>query len=40
MVREYYVDEITDISEQELRPLCQTIEPPACLLVGGRSIST
>ena len=34
MVRQYYVDEITDISEQELRPLCQTVEPPACLLGG------
>lgn len=34
MVREYYVDEITGISEQELRPLCQIIEPPACLLGG------
>lgn len=34
MVREYYVDEITEISEQELRPLCQTVEPPACLLGG------
>lgn len=34
MVREYYVDEVTDISEQELRPLCHTIDPPACLLGG------
>lgn len=34
MVRQYYVDEITDISEQELRPLCQTVVPPACLLGG------
>lgn len=34
MVRQYYVDEITDISEQELRPLCQTVAPPACLLGG------
>ena len=34
MVRQYYVDEITDISEQELRPLCQTAEPPACPLGG------
>lgn len=34
MVRQYYVDEITGISEQELRPLCQTVEPPACLLGG------
>lgn len=34
MVRQYYVDEITDISEQELRPLCGTVEPPACLLGG------
>ncbi|PSP66676.1 hypothetical protein BRC85_09385 [Halobacteriales archaeon QS_1_69_70] len=34
MVRQYYVDEITDISEQELRPLFQTVEPPACLLGG------
>lgn len=34
MVRQYYVSEITGISEQELRPLCQTVEPPACLLGG------
>lgn len=34
MVRQYYVDEITSISEQELRPVCQTVEPPACLLGG------
>jgi hypothetical protein len=34
MVRQYYVDEVTDISEQELRPLCQTVEPPACVLGG------
>lgn len=34
MVRQYYVDEITDISERELRPLCETVEPPACLLGG------
>lgn len=34
MVREFYVEEVTDISEQELRPLCQTVEPPACLLGG------
>lgn len=34
MIRQYYVDEITDISEQELRPLCQIVEPPACLLGG------
>lgn len=32
MVRQYYIDEITSISAQELRPLCQTVEPPACLL--------
>lgn len=34
MVRQYYVDETTGISEQELRPLCQTVVPPACLLGG------
>ncbi len=34
MVRQYYADEITGISEEELRPLCQTVEPPACLLGG------
>lgn len=34
MVRQYYVDEITDISARELQPLCQTIVPPACLLGG------
>lgn len=28
------MDEITSISEQELRPLCQTVKPPACLLGG------
>lgn len=34
MVRQYYVDKITDISEEELRPLLATVEPPACLLGG------
>lgn len=34
MVRQYYVGEIADISEQELRPLCQMVTPPACLLGG------
>lgn len=34
MVRQYYVDDITDISERELLPLCHTIVPPACLLGG------
>jgi len=34
MVRRYYVDEITDLSEQELQPVCRTIESPACLLGG------
>lgn len=34
MVRQYYVDEITSISEQELRPLCQMVASPACLLGG------
>lgn len=34
MVRQYYVDAITDISERELLPLCRTIEPPTCLLGG------
>lgn len=34
MVRQYYVDEITNLSEQELRPVCETVDPPACLLGG------
>jgi hypothetical protein len=34
MVRQYYVDEITNLSEQELHPVCETVEPPACLLGG------
>jgi hypothetical protein len=34
MVRQYYVDAITDVSEQELRPLVQTVEAPSCLLGG------
>ena len=34
MVRQYYVDNITDISERELLPLCRTIVPPTCLLGG------
>ena len=34
MVRQYYVDAITDISERELLPLLKTIEPPACLIGG------
>lgn len=29
MVRQYYVDAVTDLSEQELRPVCRTVEPPA-----------
>lgn len=34
MVRQYYVDEITDLSEQELRPVCEMVDPPSCLLGG------
>lgn len=34
MVRQYYVDNITDISERELLPLCRTLVPPTCLLGG------
>lgn len=34
MVRHFYTDDITDISERELLPLCRTIAPPACLLGG------
>lgn len=34
MIRQYYVDEITNISEQELGLLCRTVVPPACLLGG------
>lgn len=34
MVRQYYVDELTDISARALLPLCHTLVPPTCLLGG------
>lgn len=34
MVRQYYVNEITDISQGELDTICRTVEPPVCLLGG------
>jgi len=34
MVRQYYVDAVTALSEQELRPVCRVVEPPVCLLGG------
>lgn len=34
MVRHYYVDQITDLSRRELRTVCETVEPPVCLLGG------
>lgn len=34
MVREYYVDQITTLSERELQTVLQAVEPPVCLLGG------
>jgi hypothetical protein len=34
MVAENYTDEITELSERELRGVFQTVEPQACLLGG------
>jgi len=34
MVREYYVDQVTGLSEQELEAVFQAVEPPVCLLGG------
>lgn len=34
MVRHHYVDEVTEISERELKPICRAAEPPVCLLGG------
>lgn len=34
MVRSYYVDQVTSLSEQELQTVLQAVEPPVCLLGG------
>ena len=34
MVREYYVDQVTQLSEQELQAVFQAVVPPVCLLGG------
>ena len=34
MVRQYYVDQITDFSERELESVAKAVEPPFCLLGG------
>lgn len=34
MVRQYYVDELTEFSEKELKRVLQTVERPVCLLGG------
>jgi hypothetical protein len=34
MVREYYVEQVTEMSEQELQAIFQAIDPPVCLLGG------
>lgn len=34
MVRQYYVPRITELSEQELQTVFNTVEPPAALLGG------
>ena len=34
MVRQYYVEQVTALSEQELQTVFQTVVPPACLLGG------
>lgn len=34
MVRQYYVDQVTDLSEQELQSVFDVAEPPVCLLGG------
>jgi len=39
MVRQYYVDEITGLSEQELETVFQAAEPPVCL-IGGWAVHT
>lgn len=39
MVREFYVNQVTGLSEQRLQELFQSITPPACLL-GGWAVHT
>jgi hypothetical protein len=34
MVRQYYVDQVTELSEQELQSVFDIAEPPVCLLGG------
>lgn len=34
MVRQYYVDQVTELSEQELQSVFDVAEPPICLLGG------
>ncbi|WP_436900271.1 nucleotidyl transferase AbiEii/AbiGii toxin family protein [Halovenus halobia] len=34
MVRQYYVDQVTELSEQELQSVFHVAEPPVCLLGG------
>ena len=34
MVRQYYVPQITELSEQELQGVLEAAEPPVCLLGG------
>lgn len=34
MVRGYYVDQATPMSEKEVQTISQAVEPPACLLGG------
>lgn len=34
MVRQYYVPQVTELSEQELREVFEAAEPPVCLLGG------
>lgn len=34
MVRQYYVPQVTELSEQELRAVFEAAEPPVCLLGG------
>ena len=34
MMRQYYVDQVTELSEQELQSVFDVAEPPVCLLGG------
>lgn len=34
MVRQYYVPQVTELSEQELQAVFEVVEPPVCLLGG------